>query len=379
MALKAKVVPYLKNLIGWRTKRKILAFFVDDYGNVRIDSEEARRKMAEAGLRNAGRFDDYDALESRQDLEQLYEVLSSVRDLKGRHAVFTPLALPCNIDFETMASEDYREFRKEELPVTFRKLEARHPESYKGAWEVWQEGIREGFMAPQFHGREHLNLKVFNEKLEKRDPDLLTALKNRSFTGISNTGYRTISYTAVFDFWDLKENVAFAPILEDGLATFKRVYACPSVHFNPPAGREHPMIHQTLYEHGIRYIDTPFIKHEHQGYGRYKRVMNYTGKKNALGMVYLVRNAVFEPTEKAPFDWVSRTLAQVDAAFRLNRPAIISSHRVNFCGHIDPANREKGLSALRKLLKEVVQRWPGVEFLSSSQLGTCIEGNGCEN
>ena len=28
-------------------------------------------------------------------------------------------------------------------------------------WELWQQGVKEGLMKPQFYGREHLNLKVF--------------------------------------------------------------------------------------------------------------------------------------------------------------------------------------------------------------------------
>ncbi|MBK8683467.1 MAG: hypothetical protein IPN31_16465 [Bacteroidetes bacterium] len=32
----------LKNLLGWKTNKKLILFSVDDYGNVRLDSKEAR-------------------------------------------------------------------------------------------------------------------------------------------------------------------------------------------------------------------------------------------------------------------------------------------------------------------------------------------------
>jgi hypothetical protein len=103
-----------------------------------------------------------------------------------------------------------------------------------------------------------------------------------------------------------------------------------------------------------------------------KKVFNYTGKKNKLGQTYLVRNCVFEPTEERSVDWVPFCMKQIEAAFRWNLPANISSHRVNFCGHIEPKNREVGLKKLHQLLKAVVKRWPDVEFMSSRELGDLI-------
>ena len=85
-----------------------------------------------------------------------------------------------------------------------------------------------------------------------------------------------------------------------------------------------------------------------------------------------VRNVVFEPTSAMQSDWVSYTLGQIDKAFSWNRPAIVSSHRANFSGYLDPDNRETGLSALRELLARITSRWPDVEFLSSSQLYNLI-------
>ncbi len=359
----------LKNLVGWRTNRKIVVFSVDDYGNVRLDSLKARERMNLSGLKVSGRFDAYDTLETSQDLEMLYEVLGSVKDKNGDHVVFTPFGLPCNIDFEKMASEDYSQYHYELLPITYQKLAERDPVAYGGAWDLWREGIREGYMVPQFHGREHLNLKVFEEKLVNRDDEVLTALRNRSYTSISNSGYPTISYAAAFDFWELEENRRFESIIKDGLEAFESVFGYRSVHFNPPAGREHPLIHRMLHEAGVKFIDTPLIKREHMGHGKYKKVMNYTGKKNSLGQTFMVRNVYFEPTENRGFDWVQNTLKQIEAAFGWNRPAVISSHRVNFCGHIDPENRRIGLDALKSLLKKIVIRWPDVEFISTRELG----------
>lgn len=362
----------IKNIYGWKTKRKIVVISVDDYGNVRLDSKQARENLDKAGLKILSRFDAYDTLETREDLEMLYETLSSVKDKNKNPAVYTPFALPCNINFEAMAKDGNQKYIYETLPETYKKLEVKDSKAYKGTWKLWQEGIEKGLMKPQFHGREHLSLKVFEEKLNQKNHEVLTALKNRSYTSISDSGYPTISISAAFEFWNFDENKSFKEIIEDGLNQFEKVYGYRSTHFNPPGGREHPVIHQFLKASGINFLDTPLIKQEHQGDGKFKETINFTGKKNQLGMTYQVRNVVFEPNHDRGFDWVNYSLKQVEAAFRWNRPAIISSHRVNFCGHIDSKNRKNGINALKKLLKKIVQKWPDVEFMSSVELGELI-------
>jgi hypothetical protein len=87
----------------------------------------------------------------------------------------------------------------------------------------------------------------------------------------------------------------------------------------------------------------------------------------------MVRNVVFEPTEDRGIYWVNFTMKQIETAFRWNKPAIISSHRVNFCGHIDKQNREKGLDSLKRLLQEIVKKWPDVEFMAADELATYLK------
>lgn len=371
-SFKENLILNVKNIIGWKTKRKILVFSVDDYGNVRLDSKEAREKLDAAGMKIYSRFDLYDTLETKQDLEQLYEVLSSVKDKNGRHAIFTPYALPCNINFEKMEQEGFQKYHFETLPETYNKLAIKYPKAYQDAWSIWQEGIEKGFMKPQFHGREHLNLILFNDKLKKQDLELLTALKNRSYTSISDEDYPTISSTAAFDFWDPKENEAFKPILEEGLHLFKEVFGYKSNYFTPPVYNIHHSLYRTLVSNGIKYIDLGLIRKEHQGFGKYKTEINYTGKKTKQGLTIMVRNVVFEPTEDRGIDWVAFTMKQIEAAFRWNKPAIISSHRVNFCGHIDIKNREKGLLELKKLLHQITTKWPDVEFMSADEVADLV-------
>lgn len=362
MSLKTAIIDNAKNLLGWKTKRKLVAFSVDDYGNVRLDSVEARKQLDKLGFEVQNRFDAYDTLETKEDLEVLFSTLDSVKDQHGHHAVFTPFALPANLNFEKIAENLFTKFEYELLPETYAKLPG-----YGGTWDLWKEGIEKKYLVPQFHGREHLNLKVFEEALEKRDAATLASLKNRSYTSIKSS-YPTIRSVAAFEFWEMKENERFNHIILDGLDAFEKVFGYRSTHFNPPGGREHPIIHKALFEGGVKYLDSPFVKTEHEGKGKYRKVINFTGKKNDLGQLFMVRNCVFEPTAREGVSWADYCLKQIESAFRWNRPAVISSHRVNFCGHMDSANRAKGIAELQKLLNMIVKRWPDVEFVSATDI-----------
>jgi len=49
--MKQALLNNIKNIYGWKTKRKIVVISVDDYGNVRLNSKKARKNMDKAGLK----------------------------------------------------------------------------------------------------------------------------------------------------------------------------------------------------------------------------------------------------------------------------------------------------------------------------------------
>jgi hypothetical protein len=369
--IKQSLFNHIKNLPGWRTNRKLVVISVDDYGNVRLDSKKARENMDKAGLKVHSRFDVYDTLETREDLEALYEVLTSVKDQHGRHAVFTPFALPCNINFEAMAEEGYERYVYELLPETYAKLSARHPEAYTGAWSLWQEGIGKGLMAPQFHGREHLNLAHFQKLLKEKNDLLRISMQHRSLVALPESDYASVGWTAAFSFWSKDEIVAHETIIKEGVQAFERVFGYAPTVFTPPAQQFHPSHYPLLQALNLQAIDRPLLYRQHLGYGNFKRKWEYMHFDAHLGMVKLVRNVVFEPTEPKT-DHVAKAMAQIEAAFRLGKPAIISSHRVNYAGLVDANYRAKGLNQLGTLLKQIAQRWPEVEFISAAELSDLI-------
>jgi len=334
-------------------------------------SKQAREKLKEKGLKvDTNKFDFFDALEDKNDLTQLFEVLHSVKDKKGLPAVFTAMTLPANPDFDRIIQNGYRSYQYELLYETWEKLPG-----YEGMKEIWQQGINNRLIYPQFHGREHLNVKVLMEALQSGDKETLACFENRSYSAISTRLYPTINVVAAFDFDHFEENEMLKEIVLDGLNAFEKVFGFRALHFAAPGAREHRCIAESLHKGGILFLDSDMLRTEHQGIGKYKWSIDYTGKKNKFGQIYLVRNVVFEPSPNDGIDWVGYCIQQIDIAFKWNKPAIISTHRVNFAGHIEPSNREKGLNQLGNLLKEIIKRWPEIEFMTTVELGELIRAS----
>ena len=358
----------LKNQFGWKTSRKIVVFSVDDYGNVRMASREAKEKMKKNGLNvESNRFDRLDALEDEEDLIQLYDSLTCVSDKNGKHPVFTTFSLPVNPNFEKIIESDYSDYFYETLPETHKKIDG-----YRNVLAKIKEGIKRGFISPQFHGREHLNIAVFKELIKRKDNEIICAINNRAYACITSRPFPNTSYASAFSFEQLEEVEQHKDIIKDGLKLFEEVYGYRSEHFTAPGYEWHRMLEKTLKEGGISFIDTDMFKKEHRGNGRFSRSFNYSGKRNKLDQYYIVRNCVYEPLLSLGLEWEDYCMMQIENAFKWHKPANISTHRVNFAGHIDPKNREEGLEGLRRLLRKIVQKWPDVEFMSTVELGHLI-------
>jgi hypothetical protein len=94
------------------------------------------------------------------------------------------------------------------------------------------------------------------------------------------------------------------------------------------------------------------------------------GRKNKFGQIYYSRNCKFEPIQ-ANYQ-LNDVLNQIDYAFLMGKPAIISSHRINYVGSIDPEIRRKSLIEFDRLLNRIVQKHPDVLFLSSAELSSLL-------
>ena len=358
------------NIPGWRTSRKIVVFESDDWGSIRMPSLETFRELKAQSVDvfsgDALRYNSNDTLASADDLGALFEILAENKDSSGRACVFTPVSLVANPDFSKIEASGFKKYHYEPFTETLKKYPG-----CENSFDVWQQGMREGIFAPQFHGREHLNVSSWLNALQNGHRETLLAFK-KGMWGFKKPADRNANgYQAAFHLHSMEETEYHRKVIEDGLELFEKIFKYPASYFAAPNGYYNKTLEGALNEKGVWLINGLQLQREPAGNGKYAKRFHYLGQKNNLNQVYITRNCHFEPSIPG-HDAVNCCLKQIKTAFTLRKPAIINTHRVNFIGSLNPANRDYGLRELKSLLQEIQKNWPEVEFMSTPELGNLI-------
>ena len=370
---KSFITRNLLNIPGWRTKRKIVVIESDDWGSIRMDSPEAYRHFLSLGYPvDECPYNRYDMLESNTDLEMLFEVLDSVKDKHGRPAVLTANSLVANPDFSKIEADNFKNYHYEVFTDTLK----RYP-NHDRVYDLYHQGIQNKLIKPQFHGREHLNVARWMQDLHDGDKSAREAFKYNMFSVHAKHDYDNgLEYMEALDYDNVEQLNSFKSILEEGTEVFEHLWGYKSASFIASCYIWPTEIEQILKDKGVKYIQG-MVAHAVPTISKfdYQYKYHFQGTRNTHGQRYVIRNAFFEPSHYAKWDNVNKCLKRIDIAFRWYKPAVISSHRLNYMGGLDPMNRESGLKKLSSLLKEIVKRWPDVEFMSTDQLGDLMEGS----
>lgn len=370
--IQSNLVHNLANIPGWRTSTKIVVIESDDWGSIRMDSKESYTRLLCMGYPvNKHPFNRYDALESNEDLEILFDCLDSIRDKNNNPALITLNFIVANPDFEKIKLSNFIDYHFKIVTDTYSKYSSRDQ-----VIALMKEGILNNMVKPQLHGREHLNTRRWLNALRGRNQALLDAFDNNMFSihYEENPAYSN-EYMDSLDFDHENEISEHAQILKEGYNIFEKIWGFPSKSFIANCYKWHPKHEVILNDLGIKYlqgIPIQFIPTNQKNF-KYKRIYHWQGEKNSRGMRYLIRNAFFEPYQRNNIDWVSNCLSRIALAFFWRKPAIISTHRINYIGVLDKNHRDTNIRQLSILLKSIVQKWPDVEFMSSDQLGDLME------
>lgn len=359
------------NIPGWRSDRKIVVFESDDWGSIRMPSKKVYEKCLKSGYpvdKNA--YERYDSLMSKDDLELLFDLLSGFRDRSDNPPVMTINCVVANPDFEKIEQYNFEKYYFEPVTDTF----SRYPK-HEGNFKIWQNAMESKLIFPQFHAREHLNVSLFMDALKRKDADVIFGFNNRMPGcipgGAVNMGN---SYVEATNYSSIKDKDEKLSIYLDGLDLFKKLFGFNSDTIIPPNFIWSPDFNKPVKDkgvlvfQGIRKMGEPSLN------CKFRYHSFHMGKMNDLGQINLVRNSVFEPSllRLQPQDMLNRCLSDMQSAFMMSKPAIISCHRINYVGYIDEKNRDTTLKLLRALLTIALRKWPDIEFMSSSQLGRII-------
>jgi hypothetical protein len=364
----------LSNIPGRTIIRKIVVFESDDWGSIRIKDKNTYALLKDKGLNvDAVHYDSVESLESNEDLEYLFELLSKFRDLNGNSPLFTGLCIMGNPDFDAIKDSNFDKYYFQPLHETIKE----YPKS-DNILELWKQGYSARLFTPELHGREHVNVRRFLSILKSHEAKdgLRFAFDHRS---IGPSAFKSVVYPNYLGalYPETKDEIPELHVqLSEAGSLFKEYMGYSPHVFIAPNAEEPKELEQTLNKIGIKYITRSKRRIYPIGDGEFKKEWNFIGKRNEFDQIVLNRNAFFEPVswgekQYVP-DWVGSCLNDIKIAFRWNKPVIISSHRVNYVGSINPGNRDKGLAQLKLLISGILKNWPDVEFMSSNQLGDCI-------
>lgn len=355
---------------GWRTNRKIVVFESDDWGSIRMPSQKAYDALIKNGIPvNKSKYNTLDCLENQQDLEDLFELLSSLKTQNGQHPKITFNTVMQNPNFDAIKEKEFTEFVGEDFWNSY--------QTYYGEnnLSIWLKAIGEGLMQPQFHAKQHLNPYLWLKDLRNNYKETKIAF-DYSFFGLTtktSSPYKN-HYLATYSSESAEEFDYIKNDLEVGLDEFEKLFGFPSQTFIACNYTWPKELENTLKTKGIKIIQGQNVqlRPNIEKQGKISYVRHYTGEINKLGISYTTRNIIFEPYLDKNLDWVEKSLKEIENAFFWKKPAIFSTHRINFVGGLVEENKNINLTLFKKLLKKIIEKHPDVEFMTSDELSALI-------
>lgn len=360
MTIKQRISHNLLNILGWNTKRHIVVFESDDWGAIRMPSRDVYESLLRRGYNlQINAYEKNDSLATEDDLNALFEVLRRYKDCMCNHPVITANCVVANPDFDKIKKNNFAQYYHEPITTTMQR--------YKGcahSFEFWKQGREEGIFFQQCHGREHLNVARWMRALRLGDEDNLLAF-DKGMMGIppkANPKKGNVFQVALDD--SIYKEEPLEDVLSEALDDFEQLFGYRSKTFIAPCYTWRLSLEKLLFGKGV--VGIQGIAYQRNP-GQ-KAIRHWQGTRNEFGQVYTIRNCFFEPTLLPSVDNISECLYRIKCAFRWNKPAVISSHRINYIGTIQEENRTKNLKQLDVLISSIIKTWPDVEFMNSEQL-----------
>lgn len=344
-------------------KGHVVVFDSDDWGCQRVHSQNEKNFLdSYPGFMPHDCFEDNDCLETKEDFDALAKVLESFTDSEGHHPIFTLNYVLNNLVY---ASANYSAgqrpcFIYETLEQTY--LRSNVP----FLWNNPAYCAPDSVFAFSLHAFAHLNEARFCRDIE--------ANKN---------GARDFYNHGVVASLDPKNRFCYMDEMGGGRADvtsslsrlgkaseqFALVFHRKSLCFTPSCGVLDPSSLPSLAAMGfsaIKITDSFYRSFDGKGFHKHpirslKKLTPHSSSR------FLVRNCTFEPIffDKKALEFCLRDIVY---AFKHGKPAIISTHRMNYVSGFDKNAYQNRLHLLCELLLEIMKRYPDVQFMSTDEL-----------
>lgn len=354
MNIKDRIKSRLRVLTALKCKQPIVLFHSDDWGMVRSPKDKSFiTKFGEPKVWA------YDQLESVEELELIYNILSKYKDSNQNHPIIEANFVVSNPDFSATKKADYQSIILK--PIT------EYPELIK----KWNEGIKRRVFIPQYHGRLHFNYDKMLDMVQN-DPVSKEIFDLEFHGGLNNYKQGNWTLHSEYQKWEDGSQLPYEQLLKwlnEGISDFHKAFGYSPKSTIAPQYIFTPTTAKAFVEAGFKTIQGTNM----QMYKKNNRAISKnipTGSVYYKGLVALSRNLKFEPS-RGHLDWkYEAAIMKCKILIKKNIPIIIDSHRINYVGKF----AEEGREELDKLLANLTKL--GCLFLSSEELGDAIRNNG---
>jgi hypothetical protein len=343
----------------------------DDWGFLRVPSREVRDDIQkEISPLVLDPYIQFDGMENKDDMSQLFNLLSDIKDCDGNSCVITANFIMKNPDFFKIENSGFSEFFSESFIDTYKRFHG-NDETHL----IQKEAQIEGIFMPQFHGLYHININRWMQSLRKGDFSTLGPFKRQMISyqvRKINSEVPCVNY--LLDANNPSTPNQLGEVIEnniEGLQLFEKIWGFKSRTIISPCYIWHSSMEPALKKYGVLGFQGQRLQREPRLKGNVndlKRVYHYQGEKNAFGQFYFIREAFFEPSLQPGKDFVGSALKQVNRCLKRHGFATLCIHRLNFMGSLDKTNRHNNLRHLRILLTSIINKWPNIRFISSDRL-----------
>ena len=308
-------------------------------------------------------------LESPEDLDRLFAVLSKYTGGDGRPVVFQPAYIMSCPDYEAIKADGYKAYKDMVIPDVPSRWQ-------RGDFLAKaREGIKRGIWHPVYHGNSHFNPKRWMKLLAQGDERTVFAFKFQSL--VDGTSQDSYEYDPDLSTSEQEETISI------GLERFCEVFGYHPKSCIAPRYVWQNRTEKLLAKYGIKVIQGKNLQEVQRSFSDKVRgkMINFMGKKasdktwqismgdynRALDLTYLTRNVHFEPWGKDESCYKARgacyAYSKILSAWENNEPAIVSTHRINYV-YLDEQWVEENLRQLDSLLNRIQTNHPEAVYLT---------------
>ncbi len=361
MSLKGNFFFYGAQLLSKRINEKLVVIESDDWGSERVPSKEVRDKLRGFTNNNNNPHAIYDCLEQEEDVLALLETLKKLDAKHHKKVKLTLNFITCNPDYDKIKTHQFQTYYPEDFRNTYLKRDG-----HDKTWSALKSGIIESFFVPQFHGREHIWVDKWMNRLKEPNSPFMKAFEMGSFGPDIEIGDDKLNILEAWNIQKEVDEITLKASIDEGLKFFKDQFGYHPLTVVAPRHVWDQTAERILKNNGIKVIQSANYRLKTIWQGNGKQYL-YTGQKSEAGIRYTCRNAYFEPAY-GKTDWVGQVLKKAHLAFTIGIPLIISSHRINFSGGIETQNRQNTLHQFTNLIDKLIAAYPDVDFLSTDDL-----------